>query len=520
MKKDKILYFISLAWTVVLILLLSPLLVLSHYNYPSADDWSHSELGYHALLNGEGVWGVIKGAIQTAVNSWHHVDAKFINPFLTAFQPGVWGEHFYRLTAWIIIGIMILCHLYIAYNLFGGFDKAERRKKSAYILPVILPVIAIEILYCPCVDQSFYWFAGGFNYTAMFCLCLTLLVVAYKLGIMPYPLWKRILVSVFAGILAFLVGGNSFSYSIPGLLILFMMESYFLWMCVKSRKEKQVDKGKFYLKAFGRVIHIPILMTAGLILVIKAPAVTTRLAAGYGGEFSMSPIKAIFVSLQRALLIIYLWTDFKMILLVFCVLPFLWRLVKDSRFSFKLPGVFTFLSYGIYASMMVANIYVDNNTGGGRQETLLFYGYILWLILNVLYWVGWTENRVKPLERLGQRIENMNVRRRGICLLVYSGFFAALLFGTIYVRDLKDISTYQAYRCLRQGWAQTYAEVWDARLEVLHDDSITDPVFEQLPVFVPLIEYTDLQTEDGYAWVTEACRSFYEKNTLTILPKQ
>lgn len=68
-------------------------------------------------------------------------------------------------------------------------------------------------------------------------------------------------------------------------------------------------------------------------------------------------------------------------------------------YEFHFPGLFTALTFGVYASQATATIYVDGTMGGGRQGAILWYFYVLWMVANVLYWCGWIAKRVLKAER-------------------------------------------------------------------------------------------------------------------------
>ncbi|MFQ8913277.1 MAG: hypothetical protein ACLR79_12520 [Waltera sp.] len=51
---------------------------------------------------------------------------------------------------------------------------------------------------------------------------------------------------------------------------------------------------------------------------------------------------------------------------------------------------------------------------------------------------------------------------------------------------------------------------------MLKDDSVKNPVFRPLN-YVELLMYTDLQPENGYAWVNTACAEYYGKESVTVV---
>ena len=70
---------VSIACVLALFLVLLPLLIISQYNYPSADDWSYSVAGYRTLTNGGGIFSVIASAVETSKTSYMNWEGRFAN---------------------------------------------------------------------------------------------------------------------------------------------------------------------------------------------------------------------------------------------------------------------------------------------------------------------------------------------------------------------------------------------------------------------------------------------------------
>lgn len=151
--------------------------------------------------------------------------------------------------------------------------------------------------------------------------------------------------------------------------------------------------------AFRRTWIVTLLETLSVIKCVTSPLTTTRLNGNFGGSTANSPLMAIWLSLERTFLNIVSWTDLKVLLMLLVLLPFLWKAVRKMNYEFRLPGLFTVLTFGVYASQATATIYVDGTMGGGRQGAILWYFYVLWMVANVLYWCGWIAKRVLKAEK-------------------------------------------------------------------------------------------------------------------------
>ena len=490
----KKLILINVICTLALIVILWPLLVIAKYDYPTADDWSFGVYMYRAMQAGEGISGVFRAIYQTlSQNVW---EARFSILILSALQPAAFGEHFYRITPYLMIGSVVLSQLL----LLGECIKDQKKENRWLILPIGLPMAMVQVLYCPCPEESFYWYNGSVNYTFVYSLSLVLLTLYLEIGIRKISKGKRILFTVLACLLAVLVGGNNFATSVSTMCLLLCLQIVFLiW----------------HKDTFRRTWIITLFEALSVLKCMTSPLTSTRLNANFGGEVANTPIMAIWLSFERTFLNIISWTNLKMLLVVLLLLPFMWKAVRRMNYTFRLPGMFTAISFGVYSSQATATLYVDNNMGGGRQAAILWYFYVLWMVANVMYWCGWIAKRgmAAQTDKAG-KIDRFAEKY----LLRYCAVAGILLAAVVLLGNVQSTTSYRAYRMWRNGWAQAYGAGWEERLRVLKDDSVKNPVFTPLN-YVELIMYTDLQPEDGYVWVNSACAEYYGKESVTVETK-
>ena len=234
-----------------------------------------------------------------------------------------------------------------------------------------------------------------------------------------------------------------------------------------------------------------------------------------GNSARMTELSNPLVAICRSLFIsfrnISMWTfTGGILLLLFFCLPFIWKAVENQEVTFKYPFWFSLLTFGIYASQVMPNIYVSGDPGGGRNAAIYYYSYVIWLISNFFYWIGWMRKR----KEVDERVET---KKTGKLLLIYCGGVGLALVLLLFLVDKKSISSYKAYRDWKQGWAQQYAEEWEARLVILHDENIKEVILKPLSVCPEILMYADLQEEDGYIWINHDCARYYEKDSITIL---
>lgn len=487
---------INIVCVLALAVILWPLLVISKYNYPSADDWSYGVNAYRAIQNHEGVFQFLKTVYETVRNdTW---EARFANVALASLQPGIFGEHCYAIVAYLMIGSIIFSEIYLAAQCLG---KNNRK----LIIPVSVPVIILQLLYCPCPEESFYWYTGAVNYTFVYSMSLVLIALFLKLS-ETMKTGKRLLLTFLAMLLAILVGGDNFATSVSTMCLLLCLQILFLIY----RKD-----------AFRRTWVITLLETLSVLKCATSPLTTARINGNFGGSVANTPIMAILLSFERTFLNIISWTNLKTLLVLLLILPFLWKAVRKMQYTFRLPGLFTALSFGVYASQATATIYVDGTMGGGRQGAILWYFYVLWMAANVMYWCGWIAKRdtikAQPEDKPDQTAKRGKIDRLAQkYLLRYCTVAGILLAAAVLFGNVQSTTSYRAYRMWRNGWAQAYGAGWEERLKVLKDDSVKNPVFTPLN-YVELLMYTDLQPEGGYTWVNGACAEYYGKESVTVV---
>lgn len=488
--EKKKLILINIVCLVALTVILWPLLLLAKYDYPTADDWSFGKYMYRAMQAGEGLSGVFHAISETlSQNVW---EARFSILILLALQPAAFGEHFYRITPYLMIGSVIVSQLLLIRECIGGQEKENR----LLVLPIGIPMAIFQILYCTNPEESFYWYNGSVNYTFVYSLSLILLVLYLEIGICKISKAKRAVFTILACLLAVLVGGNNFSTSVSTMCLLLCLQILFLI---------------YRRDAFRRTWIVTLLEIVSVLVCITSPLTSNRLNANFGGETMNSPLMAIWLSLERTFMNIISWTNLKVLLMLLVVFPFLWKAVSNMNYAFRFPGLFTALSFGVYSSQATATIYVDGTMGGGRQGAILWYFYVLWMVANVLYWCGWIAKR----DAIAAKAEKAD-QLVGKYLLHYSTAAGVLLAAAVLFGNVQSTTSYRAYRMWKNGWAQAYGAGWEDRLKVLKDDSVKNPVFTPLN-YVELIMYTDLQPEDGYVWVNSACAEYYGKESVTVV---
>ena len=86
--------------------------------------------------------------------------------FLFALQPGVFGEQYYFITTFLLLGTFVIGTFYFLFVICNYYMKAD--KSSWIIVSVCVLTLSIQLVFS--ARESFYWFNGGIYYTFYYSL--------------------------------------------------------------------------------------------------------------------------------------------------------------------------------------------------------------------------------------------------------------------------------------------------------------------------------------------------------------
>ena len=99
----KKLYIIALF---VFIISLIPLLAISFFNFPSADDFTYTANVHNALIT-DGLIGLISAVLENVKEYYFSWQGTFSAIALMSLQPSVFSVSFYFITTFILLGFLI-----------------------------------------------------------------------------------------------------------------------------------------------------------------------------------------------------------------------------------------------------------------------------------------------------------------------------------------------------------------------------------------------------------------------------
>ena len=168
-----------LLWSVLILTVASiiPLLMISLYNHPSADDFAYAAETHMVWKSTRNMFLVLKQAVATSVKYWNRWQGLYTSAFLLALEPGIFGEQYYRITGFLTVGTIVVSNLIFSFYILH--KRLGTDKLSALTLGMLISFLMLQ--WMPSTVEGLYWYNGAVNYTFFFGLLLLLICVVIDL---------------------------------------------------------------------------------------------------------------------------------------------------------------------------------------------------------------------------------------------------------------------------------------------------------------------------------------------------
>lgn len=476
-KRLKHKYVFALA-VLALALALIPIFMMARYNVMSADDYSYGYHTHKAYLETGSIIKVLEGAVRTTRESYYDWQGTFSAIFLMSLQPGVFGEQMYVLSTYLMLLSLLAGIFSFCFALFSGLFGAE--KSVSGIIAVLIALASTQLL--PSPVQGFYWYNGSVYYTFFYGLFLICSALVLSFCVKGRGIYKLVL----ASLLAAFIGGGNYVTALSGSVL--AVSTVALLAVLKKPQWKAV-----LIPALALLVCFAISVAA------PGNSLRQELHTGVG------PVSAILLSLKWAAVKAAEWASLPMLGILLLMLPFAWHGAAESGFSFKLPGLVSLYSYGLFASMFCPHIYAMGIVGPGRLENILYFAYVLIVTINIFYWCGWISCRKSRQHKGGD----------GIRISVLCGAAALMLCCLALGAHSNSYTSYVAISPEHLEEAKVYYQVAQERLESLKDDSIKDVHLKAYPC-LPYLLFFDDATTAADEWQNQAMCSYYNKNYVVV----
>ena len=469
-----------------LALLLAPMLKAAQYDVPSADDYSNGIVTYRALKETGSVLQMLKAAWNRVYDLWFTWQGTFSAIFLFTLNPMIFGEQYYAIGPWLILGMLLAGIFFLTFTVWTRFYGAERSESC--IIAVIWAVLCTQFL--PKASQGIYWYTGAVYYTFFFGLsaiaCAVLL--RYILRDENDRGTGKLIVS--ALLLLFIGGGNL----VTGLLMTVLLVSMELLLIFLKRDDwkKLLFPCLCYALSFG--------------LNVAAPGNAERQV------FFAQPgmLEAVFLSFREVIRSFGEWFSLPVIALLVLSVPVLWRAASRTGRQFRFPGLVSLYSFCLVGVMFYPPIYAMTEgslKNLGRITNIIFFGMLFLVLFNLFYWIGWLIRKQILPDRLfpaaaGNRYSLVFL---AACLVIFS-------LGMTGIKWF-DTTSISAFRSYRSGQMGNYRHTYKLRLEILKDPEVEDAVLKRFPYRPYVLFYQELSTDPAE---NGPVAEWYGKNSVVI----
>lgn len=487
----------SIIMLIIFLLSLVPILGLALYNYPGADDFSASHTLYHAWLETGSVAAVLGKALEYVKYTYFQWSGLFMSMFWTALQPGIFGEQFYGATTFISIILLVTGGFYLTHVCVVKYLNGN--KYQANILSCIYLLLMIQCM--PDGNEGLYWHAGVVNYTWAFAFLLMLTGVTLSL-IKENNSKKRVIKTIFSFVLAVFVGGGNFITALQGCIWMAVIAGLFILFRTKQKGQRIGTVLKQNKAVF--VPMVTIIISFGIS--VLAPGNQVRIATAGEG---MGAVRAIMMSFVYCLKMPFTeWISLPVVLLLALAIPFMWKVVENSKLKFGYPLLAAVPGYGIASAAYTPNLYAQGSMVAGRVQDTAYFILITIVYAVMFYVIGWIQKRFKAEKNSGNVFTGKT--------LVYIIGLCILLAGTFLVDTVREGENYissEAVICLISGQAKSYRQENQVRLDMLYNSDEENIVFDGFSNPPELLHFQDV-TFDEEDWINKAVARYYRKTSV------
>ncbi|MBQ7766958.1 MAG: hypothetical protein IJ397_08955 [Lachnospiraceae bacterium] len=499
---EKIVAAIAIVCFIILCLL--PLLMIGKYNHPCADDFGYGYDAHVAWQSTHSVIETVKAAASTVRFMYYAWQGTFTSIFLMALTPMVFGEQYYAIVPFIMLGMLTASVLYLSKVLVCDILKGS--KANSIILSVILLFMMIEEIYTPA--SAFFWYNAAIHYTFM--QSVMFFMVAF---VLRSATSKKTVISViscvFATMCAFILSGGNYLNALIGMILLvslfLLFTILFVWDKKKGKKESPVKSGfrRFYLFLFPLVVYI-----YGFRISVIAPGNEVR-----GRSFEDTPaLVAILRSFGSGFEFAGEWISLFTIVLLILALPAIWAITDKTKYRFRWPLLVIAFSFCLFCATFTSSHYGMAGPGLPRTFNNCKMLYQLLLMINEVYLIGWLKVRLKESKK--ERLKKF-VLTHGVMFYI---IVSVALAGVFLACDDKEAyyPSYASAKYMKQGFAMYYHMQYLERITVMNGPETVVYVKEVAPKLNVL--YVDDVTTNPKDWRNEQYARWYGKEQVILIP--
>ncbi|MCQ2525931.1 MAG: DUF6056 family protein [Lachnospiraceae bacterium] len=434
------------------------LIALAKYSVPYYDDYAYGDYTRAGMSSSYDLIGAIKGAANGVKVMWYAWQGTHASIFFMCLVPSVFGEQFYFLGPIFLILLLTGAVFTLTYVVARDVLKAD--KWNCLALQSL--TAGMIILYIHSANQAFYWYNGGFHYTAMHANLMFLSACIVRLLSTDLKR-EKIAMTLLVILLAEMVGGSNYVTAMQSGLVLV---SFALLGILKKKK--------------STLLLLPGLVAYGISFYYNIFAPGNNVRESHFWYVEETPLMAVADSFKEAVKWGIQFSNWKTLLIVFLIIPVAWSIVKKTGFVFKWWVMLLMMAWSLcfFASSFTASLYATGEVVLARVINNAKMNYHLMLVLNVVYVVGFIYQLVQKKSK--NKEKNLLLKWKGgfAWPLIIAWVGAFFFFYTNEVNPIGNYTVFGATYYLANGTAEQFYDEYEQRLEILKDDSIKDVVFE------------------------------------------
>lgn len=457
-----------------------PLLWISLYNHPSADDFDYAVGTYAAWKSGRSILAVLREAAATSVRFWHKWQGLYTSAFLLALEPAIFGEQYYRITGFLTVGMVVCANL--LFFMYVLHRRLKGRRLTAAALGAASACLMLQQM--PSAVEGLYWYNGAMNYTfffglllAFFCLLLAICKEQKKSAL----ILKMILASLCAVTLS---GGNHVT-AFAGLLL--SAAVFAVAMILKKKRYAWSVAVVFLLEA------------AGFLLNVSSPGTKVRASA-------FAQPRGVIWTVWNALVFLLeqmnRWLGLAVLAALVLFLPFLWKEARGvyarTGFTFPYPLFVLLASIALMGAMLCPSYYAMGAAGAGRLVNVVYFAFILLLFVNAFYLCGYCAAQLE--------FSDFSWNYGWVLTVIFVGCGAV-------IGCMKGTAGYSAWKSVSSGEAGLYSQEADARYNLYINSKGEDVEVAPFSVCPALLYFDDI-TEDAEDWRNGNVAEYYGLNSV------
>lgn len=485
-KKDKL---AAVLLTVLFVLQIIPVLYLGKFNHPTSDDFKYGAYSHTAWRETGSLGSVIEAALKGVAEDYQTWQGSYSALFLMRLEPTVFGEEYYGLVPWIMLGLLTAGTLYLLRTLC----KIVLKSDTPHYISMSMLILSLCLQFSPVASEQFFWYNSSVYYNAFHALFLFYVGWLIRFG---YEGKKRyIFYMIFGGVI---LGGGNYVTA----LLLAIVQATALIILWRVKKKRQFWPALFLWMEF----------LACFAFSAAAPGNAVRGAeiAGYGA------VSSVIRSLHQGVRYYMAWIDKWWLMAALLMMPMMLALIRKTSFSFRLPGLVLLYLYGAFSAMSCPTFYALGSTGPGRIINIIYDSFLLISYIQLFYLLGYI---CRKWEEAVVDDKMQRERLKDLFRILYNGAVITLCSILLLSGNILDVTTVTACKVWLGGKGEQYDREYRQRLAVLEDDTVTDVVFDPYTVEPDLVFIAD-GTEDPDFVNNREWADFYGKNSLVIRARE